>query len=71
MRDPARIDIILAALREAWLQAPDERLGQFLDNCALLDRDEYFSNFRLLEDDKWLEAIKSRFPKKWPSTDHP
>jgi hypothetical protein len=61
MRDPARIDIILAALREAWLRAPDERLGQFLDNCTDFSRTEdYFRQIRNFEDDKWLEAIKSR-----------
>jgi hypothetical protein len=70
MRDPARIDQILAALREAWLKTPDERLGQFLDNCA---GDEelpcelgcYYRGFlRNIEDDKWLNVIKSRFSKE-------
>lgn len=70
MRDPARIDKILAVLRETWLKAPDERLGQFLDNCAGCDELPcelgcyYRGLFRNLEDDKWLEAIKSRFPDK-------
>jgi hypothetical protein len=60
MRDPARIDKILAALREAWLKAPDERLGQ-LDNCTDFSRTEdYFRQFRNMEDDKWLNAIKGR-----------
>jgi hypothetical protein len=69
MRDPKRIDLILEALREAWMQAPDERLGQFLDNCAF-DKicgggaESYRGNMRFLEDDKWLEAIKSRFPDR-------
>lgn len=65
MRDPARIDEIIEALRTAWKQAPDERLGQFLDNCAMIDRnDNYFSRLRNMEDDKWLEAIKTRFNDK-------
>jgi hypothetical protein len=32
MRDPARIDRILAQLREAWIQVPDWRLGQLILN---------------------------------------
>lgn len=34
MRDPARIDLVLAALREAWLESPDLCLGQLLINAA-------------------------------------
>lgn len=34
MRDPARIDQVLAVIREVWLQFPDERLGQLLVNAA-------------------------------------
>jgi hypothetical protein len=70
MRDPARIDTILAALREAWLQAPDERLGQFLDNCFYLNNidiahDDWYHKYMFhFEDDKWLNAIKSRFSKE-------
>lgn len=30
MRDPARIDEILAALRAAWQESPDLRLGQLI-----------------------------------------
>ncbi len=36
MRDPARIDRVIEALREAWGKYPDQRLGQLLNNltCA-------------------------------------
>ena len=34
MRDPQRIDDVLAALREAWLESPDLRLGQLLINAV-------------------------------------
>ncbi len=65
MRDPARIDQILTALREAWLQVPDERLGQFLDNCLSLESDsQYRGNMRNIEDDKWLRLIIARFSDK-------
>lgn len=65
MRDPARIDSIIEALREAWKQAPDERLGQLLDNFCVgefdIPRDKWYcSNLRNREDDKWLQAIKAR-----------
>jgi len=34
MRPPARIDDVLAALRDAWLASPDLRLGQLIVNDA-------------------------------------
>jgi len=33
-RDPARIDVVLAALRVAWLREPDLRLGQLVTNLT-------------------------------------
>ena len=33
MRDPARIDRILALLREVWIGAPDQRIGQLINNA--------------------------------------
>jgi len=33
MRDPARIDEVLAALRAAWAESPDLRLGQLIVNA--------------------------------------
>lgn len=66
MRDAGRIDLIVDALRDAWKTCPDERLGQFLDNVAYLDGIDfendcsYRSNFRLLEDDRWLKSLEAR-----------
>lgn len=34
MRDPARIDEMLALLRAVWIQEPDLRLGQLVFNAA-------------------------------------
>lgn len=34
MRDPARIDQVLAVVREVWVQHPDMRLGQLLVNAV-------------------------------------
>ena len=34
MRDPARIDDVLAALRAAWVESPDLRLGQLIVNAV-------------------------------------
>lgn len=34
MRDPARIDDVLAALRAAWAESPDLRLGQLIVNAV-------------------------------------
>ena len=33
-RDPARIDRMLAQLREIWIQVPDWRLGQLILNAT-------------------------------------
>jgi hypothetical protein len=34
MRDPTRIDAVLAALRAAWVESPDLRLGQLIVNAV-------------------------------------
>ena len=34
MRDPARIDDVLAAVRAAWAESPDLRLGQLIVNAV-------------------------------------
>ena len=34
MRDPVRIDDVLAALRAAWAESPDLRLGQLIVNAV-------------------------------------
>lgn len=54
-RDPARIDRVLAAIREAWMLQPDTRLGQLLHNAAhdVGDGVDVF----YVEDDYWLTAF--------------
>lgn len=34
MRNPSRIDDVLAALRDAWVESPDLRLGQLIVNAV-------------------------------------
>jgi uncharacterized protein YihD (DUF1040 family) len=55
MRDPARIDIVLEALRTAWRQEPDLRLGQLLINAVRPPSPcpELF----YAEDDKLIEGL--------------
>lgn len=38
MRDPDRIDVVLAAVREAWVDQPDARLTQLLVNALAYER---------------------------------
>jgi uncharacterized protein YihD (DUF1040 family) len=35
MRDPRRIERILALIKEIWVHNPDQRLGQLLGNYAM------------------------------------
>lgn len=32
-RKPERIDEILTKIKDQWVQCPDQRLGQLLQNC--------------------------------------
>lgn len=56
MRDPSRIDEVLAALREAWLESPDLRLGQLIVNAIRPSNPcpEIFYK----EDDELLKGLK-------------
>ncbi len=53
MRDPKRIDPLLALVRRIWMKSPDLRLGQLIDNCAEYeergDRDVYGMEDDVLE----------------------
>jgi len=49
MRDPGRIDEMLALLREAWLLDPDSRLGQLVFNAAR-ERDPDITDVFSIED---------------------
>lgn len=52
-RDPARIDLMCAALAEVWKRYPDYRLGQLIINVS--QRADPFN----LEDDAMLRALQS------------
>lgn len=56
MRDPARIDKILAAVRAAWIKQPDTRLGQLLDNLTYQPGGGKIDVF-YIEDDNLLERL--------------
>lgn len=58
MRDPARIDPILAKLRAYWTANPDLRLGQIVLN-ALRDRRGAVNGANAFnaEDDKFMEGL--------------
>jgi hypothetical protein len=51
MRDPARIEIVLASIHDLWVQHPDMRMGQLISNlCG--SRDPFY-----VEDGDMVEAI--------------
>ena len=58
-RDPARIDVILNALREYWSENPDLRLGQILENISSRSSRPTF----YLEDDILLDQLSSNLEK--------
>jgi len=66
MRDPARIDEMLAVLREVWQREPDLRLGQLIFNAARM-RDASIEDVFSIEDGalrkgliRYLELINAR-----------
>lgn len=62
MRDPNRIEPMLEALKEYWLQNPDLRLGQIISNMARLSG---YSDPFFIEDRPMMDALKER-TKKMP-----
>lgn len=59
MREPQRIERILNAIEQLWMQFPDQRLGQLLTNFGLQGEDVY--NFEDDELEKNLkEALENR-----------
>lgn len=57
MRDPARIDRIIELLRQAWHTAPDQRLGQLVDN--VLQTIDWFNSTWTIEDDCAERKLKA------------
>jgi len=52
MRDPKRIDEVLALVREIWMKAPDLRLMQLLLNTG---------SHYMLEDDQLIHELKHTY----------
>ena len=53
MRDERRIPIVLKAIEQIWLEYPDLRLGQLIQNVMTIDDYLYF-----IEDDVLVERLK-------------
>lgn len=62
MRDPKRIDAILATLGEAWKANPDMRLGQLLVCAATpVGAHSFQRDLFYIEDDETLRGLQTRF----------
>jgi uncharacterized protein YihD (DUF1040 family) len=57
MRDPARIDPLLAELRAFWHRSPDWRLGQLVVNLTAFAG---ATNPSTIEDDRLLRTLRER-----------
>lgn len=55
MRDPNRIDPLLAKLGEAWKKCPDQRFGQFMTNFFGATRQNVWQT----EDDEWMVELQA------------
>jgi hypothetical protein len=61
MRDPKRIDKVLAALGKLWKKHPDQRLGQLLENYVFFEGergDKTSVRMFYQEDDKTLKILE-------------
>ncbi|MGE8287430.1 MAG: hypothetical protein ACN6RG_05695 [Stenotrophomonas sp.] len=65
MRDPARIDTVLATLRALWETSPDLRLGQLIV-IAAAPREPVPEIFHI-EDDVLLENLEQHLRREQPS----
>lgn len=66
MRDPDRIDQICEALKSAWRQYPDERLGQFLMNTLWLNgyKDDKNAFWNTEDETVWLNILSVERPSR-------
>ena len=53
MRDPNRIEPMLALIREIWYETPDLRLTQIIMNALKMTSDPYY-----IEDEKLKKALE-------------
>jgi len=56
MRDPERIEPMLALIREIWTKHPDLRLTQLIMNALQINKDPYYIEDDVLQ--KGLEKVK-------------
>lgn len=49
MRDPKRIDGVLAAVKDLWIKYPDMRLGQLVVGATNLDDPFYIEDDELMK----------------------
>lgn len=62
MRNPNRIEPLLAKLAEAWHKYPDQRFGQFMCNFfGACQVDSFY-----YEDDAWMVALQAYIDGKDP-----
>ena len=53
MRDPNRIEPMIALIREIWYKQPDLRLTQLIMNALNMNQDPYY-----VEDEKLKKALE-------------
>jgi uncharacterized protein YihD (DUF1040 family) len=58
MRDPERIEPMIALIRKIWYRAPDLRLTQLIMNALKMNDDPYY-----VEDDKLKKALEEYIEK--------
>lgn len=69
MRDPARIDPVLAAIRTVWTEDPDLRLGQILVIAANLSGREVISpEIFHLEDSELMRGLAAYTQRRTEGT---
>jgi hypothetical protein len=59
MRDPNRIEPMLAAIHRLWVKHPDWRLGQLLENAKSMTQVYPEAPMFHVEDDELLAGIKA------------
>lgn len=65
MRDPERIDAVLAAIREVWVQHPDMRLGQIIASATR--KCEPCPTVFYVEDAELVKKIQDQFVTARPA----
>ena len=64
MRDPNRIDTMLAQVARIWRANPDLRLGQIVTNAALANSPKSAAEVFFIEDDVLATRLDELFPPK-------